>query len=72
MRFDMTDRDWNEFFHQCSIAKVLQCSPEPPINCKEMLEPCLRGCDKINSDEKMVSLLRNVYQRRNGAENNET
>ncbi len=62
MRIDMSDRDWNEFFRQCSIAKVLQCSPEPPINCKETLEPCLLGCDKINSDENVARLLRKIYQ----------
>ena len=60
MKLDLSENDWNEFFHQCSVVK-LKCDTNAPINPGETLEPCLRGCEKIENEPELIELLKNVY-----------
>ncbi len=60
MQLDLSARDWNEFFRQCSIV-TLKSETNAPIRANETLEPCLRGCEKIEGDSELTELLKNVY-----------
>ena len=60
MKLDLSAKDWDEFFRQCSIA-TLKCDSNAPVHPGETLEPCLRGCEKIDNDPELIEMLKNVY-----------
>ena len=49
-----------EILRQCG-ASTLKCDSNSPLHQFETLEPCIKGGEKILTDQELTTLLRRIY-----------